>query len=98
MLASLWSTCLLRLICSLFKLRHVSPHLSPPCVMPHTPLQATFPAAVVSLAGAPQALWTEIRSPANSPDLHIDVVWENKTATRLPEVLWLRCVCSQEGC
>ncbi len=54
-------------------------------------MQARFPAAAVEEAGAPQAIWTEIRSPADSQALFVDVIWENKTATRLPETLWVRC-------
>ena len=52
--------------------------------------QARFAAAAVEEAGAPQALWTEIMSPAGSGELQIDVVWEKKTPTRLPETFWVR--------
>ena len=54
-------------------------------------LQATFPKVLVEGAGAPRAVWTEIRSKSNSSDMLVDVIWENKTATRLPETLWVRC-------
>ena len=53
-------------------------------------VRARFPAAAVQEAGAPQGLWIEVRSPAGSDDLLVDVGWEAKTATRLPETLWVR--------
>ncbi|GAB4813534.1 hypothetical protein N2152v2_000580 [Parachlorella kessleri] len=56
----------------------------------HLVTKAAFPRALVKEAGAPRAVWTEIRSPPNSSDLLVDVIWENKTATRLPEALWVR--------
>ena len=37
-------------------------------------------------AGAPAELWTEIISPPYSDNLFYDVIWVNKTPTRLPEV------------
>eukprot|EP00887_Chlorella_sp_A99_P001854 scaffold19.g1854.t1 len=49
-----------------------------------------FPAAAVRRAGAPARAWIDIRSPPGSADLFVDVGWENKTATRLPETLWVR--------
>lgn len=70
--------------------RNTASSLSPP-------LQATFPEEVVQQAGAPAAIWTELRSPAGSSDLFVDVIWENKTATRLPETLWVRCAHVQHG-
>jgi hypothetical protein len=39
-------------------------------------------------AGAPASVFLEITSPAGSTDLFIDVILENKTATRLPEATW----------
>lgn len=56
------------------------------------PCQSTFQGAAVRDAGAPRALWTELRSQAGSDALLVDVVWEDKTATRLPEALWWQWV------
>lgn len=56
----------------------------------HLFTRSTFSEAAVRDAGAPVALWTEIRAWPGSRELEIDVVWENKTATRLPEALWAR--------
>lgn len=52
--------------------------------------QAAFDPAAVQLAGAPRFVWTELRSAPGSRDLEVDVTWESKTATRLPEATWLR--------
>lgn len=63
--------------------------------------QARFPAAVVEEAGAPRAFWTELRSEGPGR-LAVDIVLQDKTPTRLPEALWLRCAgsrlhaCSEE--
>eukprot|EP00884_Botryococcus_braunii_P018962 jgi/Botrbrau1/574/Bobra.0010s0040.1 len=43
----------------------------------------------VKHVGAPQAVWLDIRSKENDRDLYIDVILANKTATRLPEALWV---------
>ncbi|KDD76566.1 hypothetical protein H632_c180p1, partial [Helicosporidium sp. ATCC 50920] len=53
-------------------------------------IRTVFPDWVVDNAGAPAALWTEISAPSDSRSLSLDVVWEDKTATRLPEALWWR--------
>jgi hypothetical protein len=45
---------------------------------------------LVNEAGAPAAVFLEITSPANSTSLFIDVILENKTATRLPEATWFQ--------
>ena len=37
-------------------------------------------------AGSPAEIWTEIRSPPNDTRLYYDVLWTDKTPTRLPEV------------
>ena len=50
---------------------------------------------VVEVAGAPSTIYLELSSPGdgttttNPRELFIDVIWENKTATRLPEAMWL---------
>jgi len=46
--------------------------------------------SLVNEAGAPAAVYLEITSPANSNELFIDVIMENKTATRLPEATWFQ--------
>jgi hypothetical protein len=45
--------------------------------------------SLVTDAGAPVAVYLEIISNDSSDDLFIDVILENKTATRLPEAAWL---------
>jgi hypothetical protein len=55
----------------------------------HVVVESAFPEDLVAQAGAPAAVWTEIRSLPGSNDLLVDVIWENKTATRLPEALWV---------
>lgn len=50
--------------------------------------RALFDEDLVSRAGAPRAIWTEIKSVGDR--LMFDVIWEDKTPTRLPEALWLR--------
>lgn len=54
-------------------------------------LQAAFGRDLVEEAGAPQAIWTEIVAPADSSELRVAVTWQDKTPTRLPEALWVRC-------
>ena len=49
-------------------------------------LKQSLPEWAVREAGAPQELWTEIVSPPYSDNLFYDVVWVDKTPTRLPEV------------
>lgn len=46
--------------------------------------------SLVNKAGGPAQLFLEITSPADSTDLFIDVIMENKTATRLPEATWFK--------
>eukprot|EP00879_Flechtneria_rotunda_P010814 GHRR01011301.1.p1 GENE.GHRR01011301.1~~GHRR01011301.1.p1 ORF type:complete len:838 (+),score=278.05 GHRR01011301.1:406-2919(+) len=53
-------------------------------------LQLKFPKHLVREAGAPETAWLVVHSPQDTPQLHITLVWQNKTATRLPEALWLR--------
>jgi hypothetical protein len=55
-------------------------------------VKATFDDFAVANAGAPLALWTEIKLPPDSSELELEVTWENKTATRIPEAFWLRWV------
>ena len=53
--------------------------------------RAAFPEAAVRLAGAPAEIWLDARAkPGAGQKLFLDVTWVNKTATRLPEALWLR--------
>ncbi|KAL6772128.1 hypothetical protein ACKKBG_A29040 [Auxenochlorella protothecoides x Auxenochlorella symbiontica] len=56
----------------------------------HVVTRSTFPAHFVGRAGAPAAVWTEVRALPGSDGLLVDILWENKTATRLPETLWVR--------
>lgn len=49
-----------------------------------------LPRPLATLAGAPQTVWVVLHSPSDSPALHVTLVWQNKTPTRLPEALWLR--------
>ncbi len=58
-------------------------------------VQAAMPADLVANAGAPAEIWYHIQSPASDDRLFFDVLWVNKTATRLPEVGLLRAASSQ---
>ena len=60
-------------------------------------VKATFDEFAVRHAGAPKAIWTEISSPAGSQDLLVDVTWQEKTPTRLPEAFWLRWTPRQQA-
>jgi hypothetical protein len=55
----------------------------------HVIAEALFDEDLVRNAGAPASVYYDISSPPDSTDLFIDIVWENKTATRLPEAVWL---------
>ena len=57
----------------------------------HVLLKQSLPARLVRDAGAPAELWTEIISPPYSDNLFYDVIWVNKTPTRLPEVRCFSC-------
>ena len=59
----------------------------------HIIAEAVFDDDLVTYAGAPAAVYYDISSPKDSNDLFIDIVWENKTATRLPEAMWLSWEC-----
>ena len=48
-------------------------------------VRATMAAWAVVEAGAPAEVWLDIRSRQGSDELEYDVIWVNKTATRLPE-------------
>ncbi len=54
----------------------------------HVLLKQSLPQWSVREAGAPRELWTEIVSPPYSDNLFYDVIWVNKTPTRLPEVMF----------
>jgi hypothetical protein len=45
-----------------------------------------LPTWTVVDAGAPRKIWLELESRAEDPRLFVNVVWINKTPTRLPEV------------
>ena len=60
-------------------------------------VKATFDEYAVQHAGAPKAIWTEISSLAGSQDLLVDVTWQKKTPTRLPEAFWLRWTPRQQA-
>lgn len=53
---------------------------------------ASMPQEQVQYYGAPAQIWYNIRSPGEGKRLLMDVLWVNKTATRLPEVL--SCLCT----
>jgi hypothetical protein len=56
----------------------------------HLALELSFPHHLVKHAGAPQQAWITLESPPTSHLLHLTLVWQGKTPTRLPEALWLR--------
>ena len=49
-------------------------------------LKGSMPAWAVQEAGAPAEVWLDIQAPEDTDSLLLDVIWVNKTATRLPEV------------
>lgn len=49
-------------------------------------MRSTLPQWALQEAGAPAEVWLDIQSAADRDDLTYDVIWVNKTATRLPEV------------
>ena len=51
----------------------------------HVYARCSMPRWAVREAGAPKEVWLDIQSAADSDVLHYDVIWVNKTATRLPE-------------
>ena len=52
----------------------------------HIYARCTMPDWAVKHAGAPEEVWLDIRSEEDSEMLRYDVIWVNKTPTRLPEV------------
>ncbi len=52
-------------------------------------LKGSMPAWAVQEAGAPAEVWLDIQAPEDTDSLLLDVIWVNKTATRLPEVITL---------
>jgi hypothetical protein len=56
----------------------------------HLALELSFAPHLVKHAGAPLKAWLLLESPPTSHSLHVTLVWQGKTATRLPEALWLR--------
>ena len=52
----------------------------------HVVVRSTLPEWAVADAGAPAEVWLDMRSGSGSEELAYDVIWVNKTATRLPEV------------
>ena len=49
-------------------------------------MKGSMPSWAVREAGAPAEVWVDIQAPEVSDSLYLDVIWVNKTATRLPEV------------
>ena len=49
-------------------------------------LKGSMPSWAVQEAGAPAEVWLDLQAPEDADSLYIDVIWVNKTATRLPEV------------
>lgn len=47
----------------------------------------TLPQELVTNVGAPAQVWQWFKSPSSDDRLLYNVLWVNKTATRLPEVL-----------
>ena len=52
----------------------------------HIYARCTMPAWAIKHAGAPEEVWLDIRSEEESEVLQYDVIWVNKTPTRLPVV------------
>ncbi|DBA83693.1 TPA: hypothetical protein ACH3X1_006235 [Trebouxia sp. C0004] len=53
-------------------------------------LKGSMPAWAVQEAGAPAEVWLDIQAPEDTDSLLLDVIWVNKTATRLPEAMWVQ--------
>ena len=56
----------------------------------------SLPLDLVQGYGAPAQVWYNISSPGNDSRLLMDILWVNKTATRLPEVHapFMKCSCT----
>ncbi|KAK9821791.1 hypothetical protein WJX81_004092 [Elliptochloris bilobata] len=52
-------------------------------------VRASMPLELTESAGGPAEVWLDIASLAGDDRLLYDVLWVNKTATRLPEAVWL---------
>ncbi|CAL8470098.1 g9640 [Coccomyxa elongata] len=50
----------------------------------------TLPQELVTNVGAPAQVWQWFKSPSTDDRLLYNVLWVNKTATRLPEALWVQ--------
>eukprot|EP00026_Physarum_polycephalum_P003968 Phypoly_transcript_03985.p1 GENE.Phypoly_transcript_03985~~Phypoly_transcript_03985.p1 ORF type:complete len:714 (+),score=74.06 Phypoly_transcript_03985:89-2230(+) len=48
----------------------------------------TMPADAVTLDGAPKSVYINVFIPANGSTIEINLIWQNKTMTRLPEALY----------
>jgi len=48
-----------------------------------------MPEIAVTMNGAPKAVWVYISIPSNGPNIDINVIWQNKTSTRLVEALFV---------
>ena len=57
----------------------------------------SLPLDLVQGYGAPAQVWYNITSPGNDSRLLMDILWVNKTATRLPEVHTPFMTCSYTG-
>ncbi|EIE25882.1 hypothetical protein COCSUDRAFT_46416 [Coccomyxa subellipsoidea C-169] len=51
---------------------------------------STLPEDLQTRVGAPAQIWQWFKSPSADDRLFYNVLWVNKTATRLPEALWVR--------
>ena len=60
-------------------------------------MKGSMPSWAVQEAGAPAEVWVDIQAPEDSDSLYLDVIWVNKTATRLPEVSQLAWGCQVCG-
>ncbi|CAF0841915.1 unnamed protein product [Adineta ricciae] len=53
-------------------------------------VQLTFPQDIIDKYGGSRAVWINYTFPADSPmSISVELQWFNKTATRLPESLWI---------
>ncbi|KAL3138964.1 hypothetical protein ABBQ32_005773 [Trebouxia sp. C0010 RCD-2024] len=53
-------------------------------------MKGSMPSWAVQEAGAPAEVWVDIQAPEDADSLYLDVIWVNKTATRLPEAMWVQ--------
>jgi hypothetical protein len=52
-------------------------------------VELTMPEAAHLRYGAPATLWLRVEVPPERAEAHLDLVWLDKTTTRLPESLWM---------